>query len=48
MSYVIRAFRTPRPIWFRPSAIAVGWLLAQFWVDGIGGTCGDGTTRLFC
>lgn len=29
MSFVLRAFRCVRPVWFRPSAIAVGWLLAQ-------------------
>jgi hypothetical protein len=30
MSYVVRAFRCPRPVWFRTSAITVGYVLAQF------------------
>lgn len=29
MRFVIRAFTCERPVWFRPSAIAVGWVLAQ-------------------
>jgi hypothetical protein len=29
MSFVARAFRCVRPVWFRPSAIAVGFVLAQ-------------------
>jgi hypothetical protein len=29
MMFVVRAFRCDRPVWFRTSAIAVGWMLAQ-------------------
>lgn len=30
MMYVLCLFRCPRHVLFRPSAIAVGWVLAQY------------------
>jgi len=30
MTYLIDLFRSPRPVWYRPSAIAVGFIAAQY------------------
>lgn len=53
MRYLISVFRRPRNILFRPSAITVGWVLAQILeqylrTGTVLGTCGDGVTRLVC
>jgi hypothetical protein len=53
MRTIYCAFHCRRPVWFRPSAIAVGWVLAQFleqWLrtKGLSSTCGDGSTSWRC
>ena len=30
MRYLVGLFRSDRPFWFRPSAIAAGFILAQY------------------
>lgn len=51
---ILHAFTARRPLWFRPSAIALGWVLGQYAyqilttgtiTDGI---CTDGTTAWRC
>jgi hypothetical protein len=54
MMFIIRAFTRHRPFWFRPSAIAVGWIIAQFvyqimTTGGLSdGICTDGTIAWRC
>ncbi len=53
MNYLLCLFRCPRHVLFRPTAIATGYLLAQLLdqflrTGSLAGTCGDGTTALFC
>ena len=53
MRTIYCSFHCPRPLWFRPSAIAVGWILAQFLDQLINkgaltGTCGDGSSAWRC
>lgn len=51
---VIRAFTRYRPVWFRPSAIAVGWVLGQLAYQYLStgtlsdGICTDGTIAWRC
>jgi hypothetical protein len=53
MRTIYRAWSCKRPLWFRPSAIAVGWVLAQILYQFLSrgdvyGTCGDGTVAFRC
>jgi hypothetical protein len=53
MKTVYCAFHCRRNPLFRPSAIVVGWVIAQLlgqWIDtgSLMGTCGDGTLAWRC
>lgn len=53
MKTIYCAFHCRRPLWFRPSAVAVGWVIAQYLEQYLRsgsflGTCGDGSLNWSC